>query len=283
VLQGCLDLPEEPLRSQVVAALARQRRQNPGQPLDSGKLLAAIELEIAQARRCLACAEALQLPERFDRTVRPASVEGAAALLANALDEQRWRALERLLLLIGLLQPRIGAQGLRPDLLNLDREGRNDPRLAQRRAAALELLDNLLPRGLRGRIVPLWERGTRAERLAALEGRVPEPPLPRSAWLARLTADPSPWVQACALLYLSHLGDSAEAPLAERALRSEQPRIRESALLALLRLGTLPPRTAVEPLLQDSDPGVRAAAEATLLRVTGAVVDIGVRKRVLDA
>jgi HEAT repeat protein/MFS family permease len=283
VLGDCLDLPEEPLRSQVVAALVRQRRLNQGLPLDPGKVLRAIELEIAQAQRCLACAEALQLPERFDRTVRPGTAEGATALLANALDEQRWRALERLLLLIGLLQPRIGAQGLRPDLLNLEREN-TDPAVTQRRAAALELLDNLLPRALRGRVVPLWERGTRAERLAALAGRNPEPPLARSAWLARLTADPNPWVQACALLYLSYLGDPAHAPLAERALRSEQPRIRESALLALLRLAALPPRTTLEPLLHDPDRGVRAAAEAALQALpTSSVVAINRRKRARDA
>jgi HEAT repeat protein len=292
VLSDCLDLPEEPLRSQVVAALVRQRRQTPGLPIDPAKVLRAIELEIAQAQRCLACAEALQLPERFDRTVRPGTAQGATALLANALDEQRWRALERLLLLIGLLQPRIGAQGLRPDLLTLERES-TDPAVtplrrpqaeaSSRRAAALELLDNLLPRALRGRVVPLWERGTRADRLAALSGRNPEPPLARSAWLSRLTADPNPWVQACALLYLSYLGDPAHAPLAERALRSEQPRIRESALLALLRLGVLPPRTTLEPMLQDPDLGVRAAAEAALQGSRSSVVAINRRKRARDA
>jgi HEAT repeat protein len=90
-------------------------------------------------------------------------------------------------------------------------------------------------------------------------------------------------VQACALLYLSYLGDPAHAPLAERALRSEQPRIRESALLALLRLGVLPPRTTLEPMLQDPDLGVRAAAEAALQGSRSSVVAINRRKRARDA
>ncbi|MHB8418853.1 MAG: Npt1/Npt2 family nucleotide transporter [Myxococcales bacterium] len=280
VLCRALDLREEPLRTQVVAALVRLRRQRPGVPLDAGSFARALDLEIARGRRCLACAEALGLPEKVGRYApgdRAASGllqggGGATALLASALDQQRRRALERILLLLGLVHPRIGDQRLRPELLEA---GEGNPLLWQRRAAALELLDNLLPRSLRARVLPLWERGSRAERLAALG---PEPALPPSAWFIELTADPSPWVQACALCYLGQLGEPGNAPLAERALRSDHPRVREAALLALLRLGAAPPRASLEPFAGDADPGVRAAARGCL-QPEARVIDLASRKR----
>ncbi|HUB07106.1 MAG TPA: Npt1/Npt2 family nucleotide transporter [Myxococcales bacterium] len=278
VLCRALDLREEPLRTQVVTSLARLTRQRPALPIDTAVVGRALDLEIALARRCLACAEALGLPEHPERTVAPSSAAGATALLAGALDDQRRRALERVLLLLGLVQPRIGAQGLRPELLEA---GAGDPRLLQRRAAALELLDNLLPRGLRARVLPLWEGATRAERLQALEDAA-EPPQAPSAWLLELTADPSPWVQACALCYLGHLGDPAHAPLAERALRSDHPRVREAGLLALARIAGPPPRTTLEPLLADADGGVRAAAAAagrTAADDRGSLIELASRRR----
>ncbi len=255
VLAGALQLPDEAVRGEAARALMRLRRARPNVPLDAVALGRALEAELTLVQATAASLRALGLSPGAPRAEppRPDSAEGALALLACALEEQRVRALERLLIFVGLIHPRLGTQSLARELFSAERAG------PARRAAALELLDNLLPRSLRGRVLSLWE----APPVAGGEAGGP-PPEVAADWLSRLAAEASPWVQACALACLGELGDRAQAPIAERALRSDQPRLREAALLCLAKLGELPPRVALETLSRDPDPGVRAAASLAL-------------------
>ncbi|MHB1843714.1 MAG: HEAT repeat domain-containing protein [Deltaproteobacteria bacterium] len=274
VLGAALELSDEAIRSEVAHAFARLRRGHPNVPVDGALLGRALDAEIALVQETVASMRGLGLRAASPQaaTARPESPEGARALLAVALEEQRARALDRVVVLVGLLHPRLGGQRLGRELVQAERAGSQG---APRRAAALELLDNVLPRALRGRVVSLWERPTtEGDGGTPGDGEAPGEGPDDAAWLGRLATDGSPWVQACALACLAHVGDSAQAPIAERALRSDQPRLREAALLCLARLSALPPRGALEPFLQDPDAGVRAAAELALEQPLATVVPL---------
>ena len=258
VLGAHLDIADEPLRAEIVSALARMRREDPRLPVEPARVRRAIDLEVAAARDRLASAQALGLPERPNPAARPGSREGAAALLCAALDEASRRALGRVLSLVGLVQPRIARQRLHGSLLPV-RDG--EAAAEARRAAALELLDNLLPRALRRQVVPFWEKGTRAETLARLSASGRGATSSGTETLARLATDPSPWIRACALDWIGHLGDAGHAPFAERALAAGSPRVREAALCALVRLSTPVAGPTLDSLRRDPDPAVQAAAE----------------------
>jgi hypothetical protein len=259
ILYESLDVDDEQLRTQILVGLARIRRANPTLPPDWARVERALDLELVGAHRTLVCAQALDLPERVSlQAVRPGSREGAISLLAHALDEQRLQSLERVLLLLGLLHPRIEAANLRAELFRVQPSAEATP---ARRAAALELLDNLLPRALNGRLVPLWETGPRERRLEDVAAFYLERPAPRASWLGWVLLGPNPWVRACALNYLGYTGDRSDAAWTQAALTSEHARVREAGLVTLAHLAPPVPAGVAESFLADPDPGVRRAGQ----------------------
>jgi HEAT repeat protein len=259
ILYEALEVDDEHLRTQVLFGLSRIRRTNPTLPPDWARVERALDIELVGAHRTLVCAQALELPERVSlHAVKPGSPEAAIALLSHALDEQRLQSLERVLLLLGLLHPRIEAANLRADLFRVQQSAEAIP---TRRAAALELLDNLLPRSMSGRLVPLWETGPRDQRLEDVAAFYLERPAPRASWLGWVLSGPNPWVRSCALNYLGYTGERSDAAWTDTALTSEDPRVREAALTCIARLASPLAPGLAEGFLTDPDPGVRRAGQ----------------------
>ncbi len=219
VLCEALDTQDEALRTQILVALSRLPRNSPAP--DRALVQRALELELTEAHRLLSCAENLGLPEQpSGHAVSPNSAEGAAVLLALALDEERFRSLERVLLLLGLLLSRLRAANLRPDLFRM--QPSSEGAAPGHRGFALELLDNLLPRDLGLRLLPLWDSGPRQQRLADLLAFYPDSATTRGGWLEWTRAGTTPWLHACVVLHAAYIGRRLSAA---SMTRSELPTI----------------------------------------------------------
>ena len=83
---------------------------------------------------------------------------------------------------------------------------------ARRRANAVELLDNLLERGLKKRFLPLLEELPRAERLRAVAEVYPQTEKTARNVLAELVKDETAWVRACATWTLSQTPGDGVSP-----------------------------------------------------------------------
>ncbi|MFH1571107.1 MAG: HEAT repeat domain-containing protein [Gemmatimonadota bacterium] len=172
-----------------------------------------------------ASAEADQLQELARRHLE-LHRDGRAPLLADALKQRAQEARDRVLALLDLVHPEVAFHWVRD---SLDAPG------ARRRAAALELLDNVVDRSLRGRLLTLLAAG-------AADG-----PAPAAAVLERhleeLVGDGDPWVRACALFHLGTCGQRSLQPRAEAALTDGDAGVRQAAARALLALSS-PAETA---------------------------------------
>jgi len=209
-LIGQLDSPEDELRGAAYTALLSLRADGgPDLPIGDDGWRAAIDVELGRARQ-------------FHLRRRALQAEGAGMLLDDALAARLGAAGLRLLSLLDLLYPEISARRVRESL------SAADPR---RRASAIELLDNVLDRGLRHDLLPL---------LTAAQGRpmASTGPLqngdeaPAETHLLSLCRDPDPWVRACALFDVGIRGLADLTPHLEENLRAADAIVRETALWA---------------------------------------------------
>jgi len=155
----------------------------------------------------------------------PDAPEGAAALLSKTLRDRQDRHRARTFALLAALSPRAGIETLAANLREPD---------AARRANAIEVLDAVVDRDLRARLIPLVDESPRYAKLAAVP--IPLPKHTRDEWVDVLLADPAPWVLACTAYYAGvHRIGSATARLRELAGHADAT-VRESAALALAEL-----------------------------------------------
>jgi ATP/ADP translocase/HEAT repeat protein len=224
ILVRHVDAEDEALRHAVDHALVRIARQRPGVAVDAGRVTQALRAEVALAYRALAAAEALGLDDGAGRPPTDGA-GGARHLLAVALREQLGRAVDRSLLLARVLHPAAG--------LELASAALGDP---LRRAAAVEMIDAVLPKALKRRLVPLLDDRPRAARLREAEGLYELPRLGPDAWLGELLRDESPWLAAAAAHAAGALGVGAVAGRVRELLSHPVPWVREAALEALERL-----------------------------------------------
>jgi len=164
------------------------------------------------------------------------------------------RGAERVCLLVGVVHP--GAE------LDLVQANLRDPS-PRRRANALEILDNVLDKAVKRRLVPLLDDRPREARLREGVGLYPLPRLDAAGWLAHLLGDDSPWMAAAAAW---HCGESGTAPLEPRLvelLEHRVPFVREAAFIALERLPAGPGlAAAAQRAAADPFEPLRARAQA---------------------
>jgi len=224
ILLRHVDAEDEALRHAVDHALVRTVRRRPEVAVDVGRVTQAVRAELALAYRALAAAEALGLADGAGPPP-PGGPERARHHLALALRERVGRAVDRALLLARVLHP--GAD------VELARAALSDP---GRRAAAVEMIDAVLPRALKRRLVPLLDDRPRAARLREAEGLYELPHLGPEEWLGELLRDESPWLAAAAAHAAGALGARGTAARVRELLAHPVPWVREAALEALERL-----------------------------------------------
>lgn len=223
-----LEEPDEELRARVYRALARSVKGERVSLADLKPVNQALENELLRAYHALACGEALNLKAE---TPNPrAGLEASAALLALALKEKVALGEERIFLLLAVLYPDADMERIYAGIHDASGAG-----AARLRANAVELLDNLLGRPLKRKLLPLVEEMPRAEQLRhAREILSIEQPTPEEA-LRRILDDETGWVRACGLWYSAQQGGQSPDDFLRRC-KDASPLVRELALVALTEL-----------------------------------------------
>jgi len=209
-LVAALDDGDAQVREAALRALRAIRRDMPEIRPVSAEWLETRLLEQVDAY------EELLLVEQALRHDPQSGADGMLWLM-DALESERFRILGRVFLLLALDYPV-------PEMARSWFAVRGgSPR---ERANALELLDNMLPKRLKSRLLGLLEpRGDRVARL--WRGRRKEIDL-RDA-VARLVRGDDPWIGACALYAARDVGASGLAEVAREAAGSEYQVLREEA------------------------------------------------------
>jgi hypothetical protein len=140
------------------------------------------------------------------------------------------------------MQDTVGAEGVR------------------RRANAVELLDNLLERGLKKRFLPLLEEQPRPERLRAVAEVYPQQTKSSRDVLAELVRDETAWVRACATWALAQAPVDGAADLFANGVGDSNPIVREISLVSLEQAAPDQAARAAESRLRDEAPVVRQQA-----------------------
>ncbi len=252
-----LDEPDERLRASVAQAIRRAARRNRTLSVDKGRLAKTIYQELGLAYRALAQAETLALVATPGPDIARHGPEAVRALLHSALLEKVEAVEARAFALLAEVYPEAGIEFVYAGIRDASR--RDATRL---RANAVELLDNVLDRELKRRLLPLLEDSPRDAKLRAGTEIYPQPQRTTERTLMELLEDENAWVRACACMLVRELqfADARDALVLN--LNSPWPVLREAALAAL---GGLPARDDLPLLIErarhDESPLVRERAE----------------------
>lgn len=230
-----LDEPDERLRSNVSSAIRRAARKNRSLRVDRERLMKSIRVELEAAYVALHQAEAMQLTRVPGPDVPRRGPDAVRALLHSALLEKIFGIEARVFSLLTELYPDAGIEfvwaGIR------DAHQRDAARL---RANAVELLDNVLDRDVKRRLLPLLEESPRDAKLRAAEELYPQPMRSMERALLELLQDENPWVRACACMLAKDLRLVAAQDALVLNLSAPWPVLREAALTSLAQLGPRP-------------------------------------------
>jgi len=261
LLHRHLDEPDEPLRSAVAAAIRRAARKNRSLRVDRERLLGSIRRELGLAYLALGQAEALGLTALPGPDAPRRGPEAAGALLHSALLEKVFSIESRVFSLLTELYPAAGIEfvwaGIR------DAHQREAVRL---RANAVELLDNVLEREVKRRLLPLLEDSPREAKLRAAEELYPQPQRSVERALFELLDDENAWIRACACLLAKELKLHAAQDGLVLNLTASWPVLREIALASVAELGREDLPRLIERARRDEAAIVRSRAESLVHR-----------------
>ena len=185
--------------------------------------------------------------------------EESTSLLTRALELELTRARERILLLLSFLYS--PQTILRCKIYLSDKS-------AEKRAYALEVIDNLIPMRTREMVFPLLEDLTIEERRNRLTAQNPVHDRSKDEWIRQVAAGASgrvlPWTRCCALYSMGCSPRLAYEDIAVSALSSSIPLVRETAVWTLGKLNRGNRVHQLEPLLEDAAPQVSAMARSVL-------------------
>jgi AAA family ATP:ADP antiporter len=202
------------LKYRVVKALNHLHESNPGLLKPRPKIAERIYAETQAYYEALA----------LSRVVAPDGTKNGRRLLGRALKERLDQNLEIIFRLLGLQYPQ-------KDMYfayNAIKGAR-----AERRAAAIEFLDNMLHKNLKSIILPLLEESSterlidRASRLFGIRKR------DRKDALRMILEQPDVWLKVCALYQIGDERISEMADLCRKLSSDSDPLIRETANWAL--------------------------------------------------
>jgi AAA family ATP:ADP antiporter len=239
-LKGQLSHPDAGIRSHIVHALHRCDYQ--AQAEEAALVQQQIQVEVARSAETLAI-------------LKDIGNDGAVQLLRQALDETLAQDRERIFFLLSFLCDR---RAILQACENLALPS------AEKRAYALEVIDVLIPRALKGMVFPLLTDlppGQKGQQLWAL---FPQPQQDRLQRLREIIAGPAgrfnPWTQACALYAAGELSATAVSETAAAALFAPEPLVRETAAWTLSKLDGPAYRDQILALRHDPSPQVAQMA-----------------------
>lgn len=250
-----LDERDKDVRTELYRALGRAAKGGRFVPVDRRAVRAAMDRELARAYGVLQAAEALGLSAGVGSRNPRTPAEASAELLASALAEEAAATERRMFMLLAVLYPEAEIEHLF--------EGVGDaanPDAPRRRANAVELLDNLLERDLKRKLLPLLEDVRRVDRLRAVSDVLPLPRKTRDEVIAALCGDLTPWIRACAVHYACEHRAGPAAEIVLQGLGDPSPVVRETALLGCLRAKPQEVGAIAEAHLSDEAPAVRRQA-----------------------
>ncbi len=259
VIARFLDEPDEELRTRLYRALSRAVRGHRLFGLDRGPIDGALQSELSRICRALAAAEALELGPGPGPSTPRQGAAAAAALLSSAVSEKVAQTEQRVFLLLSVLYPDAGMERIYAGIR--DAQAQDAPR---RRANAVELLDNLLERTLKRKLLPLLEDGQRSEKLRAVAGLVEFTRPPRVETLVLLCQDETGWVRACAVHYAAQIGCQPALDAVVAGVADANPVVREAALLSCTQLAPDRVSALADSRKEDEAPFVRRRAELIL-------------------
>jgi hypothetical protein len=209
-LVGVLDDEDAWVRQGSLEALRAIRRLSPEiRPLSESRLHGRLFEQIEAYEELLAVEEAL----RGD----PEAVSEGLSWLVDALESERFRILDRLFMLLSL-------QHSVPDMTRSRYALRGgSPR---ERANAVELLDNVLPKRVKSRLLGLLEPS--GHRMART-WRTRHERMSRSEALRQIITGSNPWLAACALYAGRATETTGLAEAAQEAAASRHDVLREEA------------------------------------------------------
>ena len=223
-LAGSLDTPDGFLRYKVVTAIEHLRRRQPALVVPPAPIEALLVRDATRYCNVLTLGSNLFPPgSRPDDGPR----ERAGTLLERALRELRERLLDRIYRLLGILHGVEDVAAARRAIEGGD---------ARRRARALEYLDNLLPRDVRRRILPLIDETPPADKVVHANNVLGTRPRDVEDTLAQLIHDVNPVIAATAIHYaVGHVPGALDDDLqwVKTHRSSTDPRVNDTALWAL--------------------------------------------------
>ncbi len=265
VIARHLEEPDEELRGRLYRALARAVKGRHLLLKDVAPVRRALEREFERAYAALHHAEALGLGAGPGPDTPRAGEEAGRALLASALQEKVMEVERRIFLLLAVVYPDADMEQISAGIRDASTTD-----AARRRGNAVELLDNLLDRGLKQRFLPLLEEHPRAERIALVEELYPPPRLEPAQALLHLCRDESAWVRACALWLVAQGGPvlGVRDELFAGAVPDPSAIVREISLVSLEAAAPVRAAELAEERLRDEAPMVRQQAALVVSRQT---------------
>ncbi|MDQ3264314.1 MAG: MFS transporter [Myxococcota bacterium] len=265
VLTGHLDDPDEEVRTRVYRSLARALRGQRSLAVDKKKVAAALDRELHRAATTLAHAEALGLGSGPSTSTPRSGLPAAAALLASALSEKVDQTEQRIFLLLAVLYPDANMERIYAGIRDA-----SSGDAARRRGNAVELLDNLLDRNLKQRLLPLLEDGKREDKLRMLADAISLVQPSAETAIDSLCRDEAAWTRACAIFYATEAGVSDTGEVMIHGLTDTSPIVREISLVGCARATPDRLDTLARPRLADDSEFVRRRAELLTVKVARA-------------
>jgi AAA family ATP:ADP antiporter len=254
ILLPHLDEPDEELRLRLYRSLARASRGQRLSTADRRQVDSALELELTRAYRALAAAETLGLGASASAPT-PGSLEAGELLLSLSIADKVARTEQRVFLLLAVLYPDAGMEHILAGIRDA-----GEATAGRRRANAVELLDTLLDRRLKRRLLPLVEDAPRQERLREAEEALGVVRSSRADAIRDLLHDENAWVRACALYYATHRSFAVDPEQLTEAVADPNPIVRETALACSTRLGPERALQLAQARIADENPVVRRRA-----------------------
>ncbi|MFA6449467.1 MAG: Npt1/Npt2 family nucleotide transporter [bacterium] len=149
-------------------------------------------------------------------------------VVLGALDENARAGMDRVFRGLALVFDRKAIQGVWFKLKS------NDPRV---KPIALEALDNIAPKDITRKIMPLFEDMPPQDVIAFCNTVIPKEQLSVEILYGRFASDASIWMRGCAAYSIGLSGDARLEPILDVLLADSDPFVRETAELAHRRAG----------------------------------------------
>jgi len=247
--------PDEEMRAVLYRALSRTAKTHRFQSTDRRLILGALNAELTGAYRELVRLDVLSLGSGVGPRTPPSGRAAAEALLSSALTEKIALAERRIFLLLAVLYPEAEIERIYAEIR--DSHTREPLR---RRANAIELLDNVLHRGIKRKLLPLLEDISRSEKISSVSDVLELPRPTADEAIAALCQSESAWLRACALHYATHADYKRAFDAISAGASDPSPVVREISLVCCLRAAPDRARAIAESRLRDESTVVRRQA-----------------------